>query len=78
MALNSEGIETFKSGFHKWEEIEKYEFFSAIKSAFLKYKHSKGEEHIEISRLSINNGLKLSKILMVYKERNKLQNSKKQ
>jgi len=75
--LNDKGISTKKKGFHKWEEIERC-FIISGNRALLKYTHSRGHENIDIQELGIkNNGIKLSKLLMVYRERNKLKNSKK-
>ena len=76
LILNNKGI-CNKTGFYKWEEIGKHVIITTGRSAYLKYMHPRGEESINISYLNIkNNGLKLSKLLMVYRERNKLQNSK--
>ncbi|MCL2289430.1 MAG: hypothetical protein FWC34_01805, partial [Bacteroidetes bacterium] len=75
--LSNKGIENSKTGFHKWEEIEEYNIITG-RQAYLRYTHSKGKECIGISYLNIkNNGIKLSKLLMVYRERNKLQNLRK-
>jgi len=76
LILNSKGITT-KKGFHKWEEIEQC-IISPGNKASLGLVHSNGRYGIDIQELNIkNNGIKLSKLLMVYRERNKLQNSKK-
>jgi FlaA1/EpsC-like NDP-sugar epimerase len=77
LTLNNKGINTKKTGFHKWEEIERCFIISGHR-ALLKYTHSRGHENIDIQELNVkNNGIKLSKLLMVYRERNKLQNSGK-
>jgi len=77
LILSNKGIENSKTGFHKWEEIEEYNIITG-RQAYLRYTHSKGKECIGISYLNIkNNGIKLSKLLMVYRERNKLQNLRK-
>ena len=75
LILNNKGIYSNKKGFHKWEEIENCLIISnSIDWALLKYTHSRGHENIKIQNLNIkNNGIKLSKLLMVYHERNKLQ-----
>ena len=73
LIINNKGIKSKKSGFHKWEEIKDYK----LGAGRLIYTHSGGNEHIEIFFLNIrNNGIKLSKILMICHERNKLQYSK--
>ena len=78
LILNSKGISTNKAGFYRWEEIEKYMIITG-RNAYLKYTHSRGEECINISYLDIkSDGIKLSKLLMVYRERNKLQNNIRQ
>ena len=81
LILNSKGIYSNKKGFHKWEEIENCFIVSdtlRVDRAMLKYTHSRGHENINIENLNIkNNGIKLSKLLMVYQERNKLQSNRK-
>ena len=74
LILNSKGINSNKVGFHKWEEIEKLVIITG-RSTGLKFSHPSGKKRIDISYLKIRkNGLKLSKLLMVYRERNILQN----
>lgn len=76
LILNDKGINTTKIGFHKWEEIEKCFIISGHR-ALLKYTHSRGHENIDIQELNIkNNGVRLSKLLMIYRERNKSQNNR--
>jgi hypothetical protein len=73
LILNDKGIASRKTGFHKWEEIEYVSIFTTIYEASLLFTGGK----IEIHELNIkNNGIKLSKLLMVYRERNKLQINK--
>ena len=76
LIIGNKGIYTKKTGFHKWEEIEKCVIITGgWDNTLLKYTHSRGHENIKIHNLNIkNNGIKLSKLLMIYKERNKLQN----
>jgi len=77
LTLNNKGISTKKKGFHKWEEIERCVIVTG-NIGLLKYTHSRGHENVAIKELNIkNNGIKLSKLLMVYRERNKLQNNRR-
>ena len=69
LILNSKGIISNKAGFHKWEEI----WFYIISNGSLIYKHSRGGENIKFAY----NEIKLSKLLWVYRERNKLQNNRR-
>jgi len=64
LILNSKGIISNKAGFHKWEEI----WFCIISDGSLIYKHSSGGENVKFAY----NEIKLSKLLWVYSERNKL------
>ena len=70
LILNSKGIFSKKVGFHKWEEI----WFYIISGNSLIYNHSNGGENVKFAY----NKIKLSKLLWVYSERNKLQNNRKQ
>jgi len=70
LILNSKGIISNKIGFHKWEEIS----FYIICDGSLTYQHSSGGETIKFAY----NEIKLSKLLWVYSERNKLHNSRRQ
>ena len=77
LILNNDGIYSNKKGFHKWEEIERCTISPGNKAMF-GYTHSRGGECIDIQELNMkNNGIKLSKLLVVYRERNKLQNNRK-
>ena len=68
LILNNEGIYSNKKGFHKWEEIRYYYIITGRIHI-----HSNGFEYIDTKYLNIkNNGIKLSKLLIVYQERNKL------
>ena len=78
LTLNSKGISTNKNGFHKWEEIKKCHITVMIDNVELRYTHSRGNEKINIRELNIKNGIRLSKLLMVYRERNKIQNNRRQ
>ena len=77
-AFNHVGnVHELKNSFYKWEEIENCVISPGNKAGF-RYTHSRGNEGVYIQELNIkNNGIKLSKLLLVYRERNKLQNSKK-
>ena len=76
LIINDKGISTKKLGFHKWEEIEECEILTGNQAMF-RYRHSEGYVGVSIQELNIkNNGIKLSKLLVIYKERNKLQNNK--
>ena len=76
LVLNSKGINSNKTGFHKWEEIKNEFIYNDSRDGFLSYTHSRGYERIKTSNLTIHNGIILSKLLMVYRERNKLKNCK--
>ena len=77
LIINDKGINATKTGFHRWEEIDNC-FIVPGHRALLKYTHSRGHETIDVQELNIkNNGIKLSKLLMVYRGRNELQNSRK-
>ena len=69
LILNSKGIISDKTGFHKWEEIS----FYIICDGSLIYQYSSGGETIKFAY----NEIKLSKLLWIYSERNKLQNSRR-
>jgi len=66
LTLSSNGINSNKTGFHKWEEI----WFCLISDGNLIYKYLEGGESIKLAY----NEIKLSKLLYIYRERNKLQN----
>jgi len=73
LILDNKGIYSNKKGFYKWEEIESCIIWTGNKAVLL-FTHSRGHENIKIQELNVkNNGIRLSKLLMVYKERNKLQ-----
>ena len=66
--LNNKGIETVNTDFYKWGEIggEK------IGNQYFTYEHPRGKESIYIADLDIN-PFKLSELLVLYRERSKLQ-----
>ena len=70
LILNSKGIISNKAGFHKWEEISLY----IICNGSLTYQHSSRGATIKFAY----NEIKLSKLLWIYSERNKLQNNGRQ
>ena len=70
LILNNKGIISNKAEFHKWEEI----WFYIISDGKLIYNHSSGGENIKFAY----NEIKLSKLLWIYSERNKLQKSRMQ
>ena len=74
--LSHKGIK-IKAGFHKWEEIEgeKIEFSGGTKKEtqyYLAYRHPRGKEMINFTDFDINPA-RLSKLLVLYRERSKLQ-----
>ena len=78
LILDNKGIHTKKTGFHKWEDIEKCIISTGNKAVLSFTTYSNGTKSINIQELNIkNNGMKLSKLLFLYRERNKLQNNRK-
>ena len=68
LILNSKGINSNKAGFRRWEEIEHY----FIINGSLVYYNSGGGIKFAY------NEIRLSKLLWVYNERNKMKNNKRQ
>ena len=74
--LSNKGIKT-KADFYKWEEIEdeKIEFSGGTKQEtqfYLTYRHPRGKKKINFTDFDVNS-LKLSKLLVLYRKRSKLQ-----
>jgi len=72
LILNNRGIKTSKTSFYKWEEIKDEKIYFG-KTWRLTYMHPRGVEEIFQSDLDIN-AKKLAKLLILYRERSKLQN----
>jgi len=74
LILSNKGIKS-KTTFHKWEEIEdeRMHIYPGTKGStkiYLTYRHPRGKERIDVTDLSVKEGL--GKLLVLYRERSKL------
>jgi len=72
LILNNRGIKTSKTSFYNWKEVEDEKFYIG-QHWKMTYKHPRGVEEIFQTDLNIS-AKKLAKLLVLYRERNKLQN----